>query len=257
MVYKLDMHVHSRYSDGTNSVKELIRATKHQGIDGFALTDHDTLKGLAHVKNTRALVIPGCEISTQGGHVLAYGIQECVPKDLPVEEALERVHEQGALAVCAHPFDFLFKGVSNFKAYAFDGVEVLNALNLDSYSNTRAQKRAHNMIHTGGSDAHLYQSMGFAYTLFESLDSVDDVLVQLKKKQNRVGGRVLRAKEYIALSKQIQSSNDRIKHCVLTRLAQPIINTLPLQAGVLIARGVIPFIRATSYARELVSYLRA
>ena len=43
---KFDLHIHSNYSDGRADVKEIIKAATRSGLDGIALTDHDTMKGL-------------------------------------------------------------------------------------------------------------------------------------------------------------------------------------------------------------------
>lgn len=80
----IDMHVHSTFSDGTNTPKELVEIAKRKGLAAFALTDHDTVDGLAEVicaaKNHHILLIPGVELSTgyknieQDVHILGYNI---------------------------------------------------------------------------------------------------------------------------------------------------------------------------------------
>lgn len=65
---KVDLHVHSTYSDGTNTPKELIELAKKAGLAAFALTDHDTLEGipvaLKEADSQNIEIIPGVEIST-------------------------------------------------------------------------------------------------------------------------------------------------------------------------------------------------
>lgn len=73
----VDLHVHSNYSDGTVSPKDLVSMAVDKGLAAFALTDHDTTKGvdealLACENVNRTLscdkhleVIPGIEISTE------------------------------------------------------------------------------------------------------------------------------------------------------------------------------------------------
>ena len=43
---KVDLHVHSTYSDGTKTPKELIEIAEKEGLSAIALTDHDTLDGI-------------------------------------------------------------------------------------------------------------------------------------------------------------------------------------------------------------------
>ena len=50
MVSLVDLHVHSSYSDGSNSIEELIKNIKTAGIKMFALTDHDTIEGAIKIE---------------------------------------------------------------------------------------------------------------------------------------------------------------------------------------------------------------
>ena len=80
MEVKLDLHVHSCFSDGVKTPDELARMAKKAGLSYFALCDHDTAGGYADMKQALAdsgvALIPGAEVSTgQSGstHVLCYG----------------------------------------------------------------------------------------------------------------------------------------------------------------------------------------
>ena len=65
----VDLHVHSNYSDGTNSVKELVELACEKGLKAIALTDHDTTDGieeiLIHAKDRPIEIVPGIEFSTE------------------------------------------------------------------------------------------------------------------------------------------------------------------------------------------------
>ncbi|HOP75409.1 MAG TPA: PHP domain-containing protein [Bacillota bacterium] len=77
-----DLHIHSSYSDGTLTPAELVEHAVEIGLDGIALTDHDSVDGIpeairaAREKNLQ--LIPGVEITTDYGnqeaHILGYGI---------------------------------------------------------------------------------------------------------------------------------------------------------------------------------------
>ena len=81
---KIDLHIHSRFSDGLDELEELIPKISEAGIDVFALTDHDRTDGwgeAAELALKHGLsFIPGIEITTQGKfhdhpfgiHLLAY-----------------------------------------------------------------------------------------------------------------------------------------------------------------------------------------
>lgn len=75
-----DLHVHSRASDGTSPPEEVARAAREAGLEGFALTDHDTVGGLpaaaAAARRERVGFVPGIELSAEDRerevHVLGY-----------------------------------------------------------------------------------------------------------------------------------------------------------------------------------------
>jgi 3',5'-nucleoside bisphosphate phosphatase len=76
---RADLHVHSDASDGTDSPAEVMRRAALAGLDAVALTDHDTVAGLARARQAVAdnvTLVPGMELSCrQAGHsvhLLAY-----------------------------------------------------------------------------------------------------------------------------------------------------------------------------------------
>lgn len=76
----IDLHTHSTYSDGTNTVSENVRLARERGLAGLAITDHDTTAGLAEgaaaAEGTNLRIVPGIEFSAEHDgaslHVLAY-----------------------------------------------------------------------------------------------------------------------------------------------------------------------------------------
>lgn len=83
----IDLHVHSTASDGTNTPEELVTLAKEAGLSAFALTDHDTIDGLAAARAAAEAAgiefVPGIELSTdyEGSevHVLGYYFDEKDP----------------------------------------------------------------------------------------------------------------------------------------------------------------------------------
>ena len=83
MTSKYDLHIHSAYSDGTDSPKEIMEKAKKLGIKNIAITDHDTIKGLKEGKEEAAKkginFVNGVELSTYSTseiHILGYGFDE-------------------------------------------------------------------------------------------------------------------------------------------------------------------------------------
>jgi predicted metal-dependent phosphoesterase TrpH len=84
----VDLHTHSTASDGSLTPTELVRLAKARGLAAIALTDHDTVDGLAEAMAAGQAygleVIPGVEISaqhTQGSmHILGYWVNYESPR---------------------------------------------------------------------------------------------------------------------------------------------------------------------------------
>ncbi|MEP9383867.1 PHP domain-containing protein [Nocardioides sp. KR10-350] len=93
---RIDLHTHSRVSDGTDSPAELVRKAHAAGLDVVALTDHDTSDGwdeaVAAARETGLELVRGMEISTKhdghGVHLLAYLPDPAYP---PLVEELGRI----------------------------------------------------------------------------------------------------------------------------------------------------------------------
>ncbi len=193
---KLDLHVHSSYSrDATASPKDIVLYCSRSGLDGLAVTDHNAVAGWSEAsslaRDKGLLFIRGVEVSAREGHVLAYGVRELVPRGLPMDETIERVHEAGGLAVAAHPKRFPSgMGLERARSFRFDGIEILNGGSSPS-SNRRARTVAESKgsAITGGSDAHELDQIGKAYTLLESASGEDDVLDAVRGRKTSVGGR--------------------------------------------------------------------
>ena len=76
----IDMHIHSTASDGKYTVREIAMQAKAMGLDGIAITDHDTVQGLTDLaaisREIDIPIFPGIEISTvwegKSIHMLGY-----------------------------------------------------------------------------------------------------------------------------------------------------------------------------------------
>jgi predicted metal-dependent phosphoesterase TrpH len=82
-----DLHCHSIYSDGALTPEQLVKEAVALRLDGIALTDHDTIDGLAEAvraaKRHRLLLVPGIELTTDFGqveaHILGYRLDFQAP----------------------------------------------------------------------------------------------------------------------------------------------------------------------------------
>ena len=137
---KCDLHMHSQFSDGKLTIKELVDYFGSRGYGAIAITDHlcekNNLVGkVSHglqltlseetfsiymetIKEEAArafaeyqmLLIPGFEITKnsfsnhRSAHILILGIEKFINPELSVEEILTCAKSYGALTVAAHPF---------------------------------------------------------------------------------------------------------------------------------------------------------
>jgi len=176
---RADLHLHTTCSDGKPTPEELARRLARTRLAVAAVTDHDTIEGALRVEEALAgtgpEIVIGSEVSTRDGHVLAlFVICDIVP-GMSAEATIDAIHEQGGLAVAAHPYS-LAEGVGDLAArLPFDGVEILNGSPLMEMSNARAAARLArtSAAMIGGSDAHVVWAAGQVYTLFPGAGAAD------------------------------------------------------------------------------------
>lgn len=215
MTLKIDLHVHTCYShDGITTPRQLVRYTRKQGLDGVAITDHDTVRGALKLANNKdIIVIPGTEVSTLQGHVLALDVTESVPSKLNVLETIEKIHELGGIAISAHP-SVIIKGLRThiFRDLNFDAVEVINSaafpFSLSTYLNRKMAENL-NLPQTGGSDAHCALEIGCAFTLIDADSEIDEIIEAIRKGAtipfgNATPWKVWLKKEVLRLKKRLQ-----------------------------------------------------
>lgn len=193
---KIDLHIHSTHSyDGTATPREVARRCKKVGLAGFAITDHNSLKGSAEAlsigREEGLVVVRGLEVSTSEGHVLAYGVRDEIRSARGIDETIEEIHAAGGIAVAAHPKRFPSgMGLKRALEAGFDGIEALNggSSRRGNLSALRATERL-GMPITGGSDAHRLTEVGKAWTVVEGASSEDDIVHAVLKRSTSVGGR--------------------------------------------------------------------
>ncbi|MBI5950050.1 MAG: PHP domain-containing protein [Chloroflexi bacterium] len=199
-----DLHIHTTYSyDGTASVRDVLGKAKQLGLNVIAVTDHDeiagALKAVEYAPKYGVEVIPGSEITTADGDLLAFFIREKVPARLPLVETVLRVRELGGFCIAPHPMAggmgmkslgkrVILEALRNPQvADTLLGIETYNASVIDRISNQYAHILASRLdiAHVGNSDAHVVDAIGLGATEFEG-DSAADLLVTLKAKSTRV-----------------------------------------------------------------------
>jgi predicted metal-dependent phosphoesterase TrpH len=216
----IDPHVHSDESyDGHEPVELILEHAAEIGLDAVVITDHDVIgesKRAAELAPEYGLIgIPGVEVSTAHGHLLAVGVERMPPRRRPYDETIEWIHEHGGVAIVPHPFQRSRHGVrqrnipvpepedeeqarrepeavaplesvgeagtdgGTDRIDEVDAVETFNAWLFTGYRNRRARRFAKKYDYPGvaASDAHHLEYVGRAFTevTVAGRESVDDV----------------------------------------------------------------------------------
>ena len=200
----IDIHTHTfpTSDDSTLSPEALISEAKRTGLDGICITDHDGFWSPSDVlelsRTHDYLVLPGCEVTTEEGHLLVYGLERYIFGMHRAAFVRDLVDEAGGAIVVAHPYRRVFREQSStdHDAYAemldracgnsvfpmSDAVEVLNGRG-SQHENAFAGDMATRlrMKGTGASDAHKLDDIGTYATEFESaITCLEDLVAELR-----------------------------------------------------------------------------
>jgi predicted metal-dependent phosphoesterase TrpH len=215
----VDLHFHSHYSDGHNSVETIAQKVRELGI-GIAITDHNEIRGAIEIAQYRDILsIPGIEMtSAEGTHILIYFYQlnhlqtfysdHLIPNmgndimsstSLPMEKIIRRARKFKTVIIFPHPYCGVYTGIQNSyfsedrreRIFSMvDGVEVINSENM-KISNLRSALLGFNLNKsiTGGSDGHRVAQMGRVVTYASCRPNRKAFLDAIKKKKTKVVGK--------------------------------------------------------------------
>ncbi len=170
---RYDLHTHTKYSiDGVLEPRELVKHAEKRGLDGIAVTDHNTIRGGLEAKayeSSNFKVIVGSEIMTTRGEIIGLFLHEEV-RSGDFRAVIEEIKAQGGIVIVPHPFDTIRRSAfqpRNEDAEFIDGVEGFNARCILQSYNDRAVEFAtrHGLPLTAGSDAHFGWEVGNAYII--------------------------------------------------------------------------------------------
>ena len=199
----IDLHNHTwpRSHDSVLEPKDLAERAKSAGLDGICLTEHDALwpaeEAAKIAEEVGMAVIPGCEVSTDQGHILAWGMEKYVFGMHRVERLAEHVNEHGGALVFAHPYrrQIAWKDNPDEWATAIEratrnvavphvvALEVLNGRGKERENRFSIDlARELGMPGTAGTDSHAVHDIGKVATWFETdaIETWQDLVRELK-----------------------------------------------------------------------------
>jgi predicted metal-dependent phosphoesterase TrpH len=190
---KADMHLHTLYSDGTAGVRALLDHVEHHtDLDLIAITDHERIDGALRADEIHAAgdysfeLVVGEEITTRRGHLLALFIERRIPALRSIDETLERIHDQGAIAIVPHPMAPLTPSLGRRSLlqlhhdpsdrHKLDAIELLNpsaAGRSRQLARRQLNERVLRLPAVGNSDAHVLDGVATAWTWFRGVSAAD------------------------------------------------------------------------------------
>ncbi len=191
------------------SAEEILDLVERRAeLDVIAITDHDDIAGALLAREVHARgsyhfdFVPGIEVTTRGGHLLALWVEQEVPSFRSLGDTVEAIHGLGGLAVIPHPFSLLTRSVGRRGLERLvdagdperipDGLEVENPTSAGWDTGDRMKRlneERWGLAPTGGSDAHFLASIGAAYTLFPGRTADDMRSAILERSTVAVAGR--------------------------------------------------------------------
>lgn len=190
---RADMHLHTLYSDGTMGVQTLLdHVERHTTLDLVAVTDHERIDGALRAREIVAAgnyhfeVVIGEEVTTRRGHVLALFLEHRIPALRSLEETIERIHDQGGIAIAAHPMAPLTPSIGHRSLLRLhhdprperhlDGIEIMNpsvAGRARRHHRRRVNEEILELAELGNSDAHVPEGIGSGWTWFAGTSAED------------------------------------------------------------------------------------
>jgi len=208
-VLEVDLHAHTRFSDGFLSPFDLVLQARRRGLDALAITEHNILFFPAELgrwfsrRTGGPTILVGEEVTTRRFHVIGVGLTQRIHADDPLADVIREVHRQDGVVIAAHPVKPYWP---SFEADidGLDAAEVMHPIAWsgregwrwedmrDFYDHERAA--GHRLTAIASSDYHFFSTLGLVRTLvFARGDDESAILDALRHGRTVVYDRQARA----------------------------------------------------------------
>ncbi|MFZ3170023.1 MAG: PHP domain-containing protein [Candidatus Methanoperedens sp.] len=183
---KFDFHIHSIFSyDSLSTPKRIVRTAQKRGLNGIAITDHETIKGAFEASkiDKKIEIIIGSEIQTDEGDIIGLFLNEEI-KSRRFDCVIDEIREQDGFIILPHPYK-THDNIPDYILKRIDAIEIYNG-RISNELNNKAKELAFEkkFLFTGGSDAHLLRDVGRVETIFNgdigtvTRDNIEKVLAK-------------------------------------------------------------------------------
>jgi len=191
MKYKIDLHVHSKYStDNDAEPEETILRAIELGLRGIAFTEHyyygasEPIEPLREKYRSSILIFRGVEFSAREGHCLIFGVDtdSLSLKSAPIREIISVVTQAGGVVIPSHPYRSV-NGIGDLvrSTAGICALEGYNGCNMHGFNvQAIAAAKLLGLPFTGGSDAHTPQEVGACFTEFDDAVTAENLISLLK-----------------------------------------------------------------------------
>ena len=183
-----DLHIHSIYShDATTTVRAILKQAADVGLNVIAITDHDEIRGSLEAQQLAPQygieVVPGVEVSTRDGHLVALFVNTLPPAGMSMNDTLIHIGMQGGIAIAPHPFNNLPHSLSMEAVLGalidprtkgvLKGIETHN-MGTQNFDRVVQKLSVYlPLAKIASSDAHIYWAVGAGRTSFPGITARD------------------------------------------------------------------------------------
>jgi hypothetical protein len=194
-VLAVDFHLHSStWSDGTLTPWGLVMEADRQNLDAIAITGHNQVSD-AKVARWFAesfggpIVLVGQEVVAPGHHLIAVGVERAVNSRQEVARQAIDIHQQGGVAIAAHPVARFWPGFDAAAMAGLDGAEICHPLvyfNEPGLEDLQQFAAGGRLAAIGSSDFHGFGRIGLCRTYVFSTDSTPAAIIDAVRARRTV-----------------------------------------------------------------------